>query len=57
MLIKVEGCTLCGSDIHSIGGRRSVPVPTVPGHEIVGHVLDWGADFAPSDVTGRSLKI
>ena len=44
MLVRVEGCTLCGSDLHSIEGRRSVPVPTVLGHEIVGRIQQIGGD-------------
>ena len=57
VLVRVEGCTLCGSDIHSIEGRRSVPVPTVLGHEIVGHIAEWGEGFTPADFTGKPLKI
>ncbi len=38
VLVKVTCCTLCGSDLHSYQGRRSVPCPTVLGHEILGQV-------------------
>jgi len=41
-LVEVLGCTLCGSDLHSFTGRRSVPVPTVLGHEVVGRVVRLG---------------
>lgn len=41
-LVKVLGCTLCGSDLHSFTGRRTVTVPTVLGHEIVGRVVRLG---------------
>jgi len=39
-LVRVEATTLCGSDLHSVHGRRSVPLPTILGHEVVGHVVD-----------------
>ena len=38
MLVDVLGCTLCGSDLHTVEGRRQVSVPTVLGHEIVGRI-------------------
>jgi putative phosphonate catabolism associated alcohol dehydrogenase len=41
-LVRVVGCTLCGSDVHSFDGRRQVAVPTVLGHEIVGEVVAVG---------------
>ena len=42
VLVRVLGCTLCGSDLHSHEGRRRVPVPTVLGHEIVGEICELG---------------
>lgn len=39
VVVRVLGCTLCGSDLHSVEGRRSVPIPTVLGHEIIGEVV------------------
>lgn len=41
-IVKVECCTICGSDLHSIAGRRNVPAPTILGHEIVGTVAQVG---------------
>lgn len=43
MLVRVRCCTLCGSDLHTYTGRRTVPVPTVLGHEILGDIVDLGA--------------
>ncbi|MEZ6017654.1 MAG: alcohol dehydrogenase catalytic domain-containing protein [Planctomycetota bacterium] len=37
-LVRVEATTLCGSDLHSVTGRRGVPVPTLLGHEVVGRI-------------------
>jgi len=54
-LVAVDCCTLCGSDLHSISGARSVPAPTILGHEIVGHVVDARGDV--SDVTGQPVDV
>lgn len=37
-LVRVRCCTLCGSDLHTLEGRRAVGAPMVLGHEIVGVV-------------------
>lgn len=55
-LVRVECCTLCGSDLHSALGHRSVPVPTILGHEIVGRVTDVSTDQTACDVDGAPLK-
>ena len=47
-LVRVTGCTLCGSDLHSLHGRRQVPMPTILGHEIVGEIVEMGSSvFRP----------
>lgn len=56
-LIRVDGCTLCGSDLHSLHGRRQVPTPTILGHEIVGSIVEIGDAFPQSDMQGEPLKI
>ena len=56
-LVRVDGCTLCGSDLHSLHGRRSVPVPTILGHEIVGSIVEMGDAFPRSDMQNESLEI
>ena len=43
-LVQISLATICGSDIHTILGRRSAPTPCVLGHEIVGVVA------APTDM-------
>lgn len=42
-LVRVTACTLCGSDLHSYEGRRTVPTPTILGHEIIGVIEALGA--------------
>lgn len=55
-LVRVLGCTLCGSDLHSFDGRRSVPVPTILGHEIVGEIVASGSPSPTFDLAGAELK-
>jgi alcohol dehydrogenase len=56
-LVRVLGCTLCGSDLHSYDGRRQVPVPTILGHEIVGAIEAFGPGAPRVDFTGRELRV
>ncbi len=43
VLIKVSACGVCRTDLHILDGELSQPVlPLVPGHEIVGRVLQTG---------------
>lgn len=39
-LVQIELATVCGSDIHTVEGRRAAPTPLVLGHEYVGRVVD-----------------
>jgi putative phosphonate catabolism associated alcohol dehydrogenase len=39
VLVEISLATICGSDLHTVDGRRSAPIPCVLGHEAVGHVL------------------
>lgn len=57
VLVRVLGCTLCGSDLHSYQGHRQVPVPTVLGHEVVGEIMAFGPGAQPRDVAGVELRI
>lgn len=48
VLIKVQGCGVCGTDCHIFAG--DVPLakpPQVLGHEIVGEVVENGSDIPP----------
>jgi alcohol dehydrogenase len=55
VLVQVIACTLCGSDLHSIHGRRPVPTPSVLGHEILGRVVGLGPGAPRRDGAGRTL--
>jgi putative phosphonate catabolism associated alcohol dehydrogenase len=57
VLVEVIACTLCGSDLHSIHGRRSVPVPTILGHEILGRAVDFGSEASRVDAADQPLGV
>ncbi|MES2707055.1 MAG: zinc-binding dehydrogenase [Verrucomicrobiota bacterium] len=40
VLVRISLATICGSDLHTLDGRRSTPTPCVLGHEAVGHVVE-----------------
>ena len=47
VLIKVEACGVCHSDLHIAEGdwpqlRKVIKTPLIPGHEVVGHVVEKG---------------
>jgi len=62
ILIKIQGCGVCHSQLHGIEGDwkdLGIPptLPTVPGHEIVGKVVEIGEDvtkFKIGDKAGIS---
>ena len=65
ILIKIEACGVCHSQLHGIEGdwkEFGIPpsLPTVPGHEIVGKVVDIGkkvTKFKIGDKAGASPMI
>lgn len=56
VLVAVELSTICGSDVHTVQGRRPAPVPSVLGHESVGRVIALGAEGADA-VDGTPLRV
>jgi len=57
LLVEVVACTLCGSDLHTMHGRRSVPTPSILGHEILGRVVAFGPEALRVDAAGLSLRL
>jgi alcohol dehydrogenase len=57
ILVEVVACTLCGSDLHSLHGRRTVLVPTILGHEVLGRIAAFGPTAARHDAAGEPLTI
>ena len=56
VLLRVHACGVCRTDLHVVDGELPDPVlPLVPGHQIVGSVLDVGEGverFGPGDRVG-----
>lgn len=43
ILIKVSACGVCRTDLHVVDGELTEPIlPIVPGHEIIGQVVETG---------------
>lgn len=57
VLVRVTCSTLCGSDVHTYEGRRSTPVPTILGHEILGTVEALAPGEAVTDASGSPLAV
>ncbi|MGE0144802.1 MAG: alcohol dehydrogenase catalytic domain-containing protein, partial [Planctomycetota bacterium] len=54
--VRVRICALCGSDLHSLLGRREVPLPTILGHEVCGTVSAIGEEPVVT-VDGQLLRV
>ena len=56
ILIEVAACGVCHTELDEIEGRTPPPrLPVIPGHEVVGRVVEAGAGagrFAPGDRVG-----
>ena len=42
VLVRIDLATICGSDLHTVEGKRTEPTPCILGHEAVGTVLELG---------------
>lgn len=55
LLVRVAACGVCRTDLHVLDGEVAATYPIIPGHEIVGHVIEAGAGtegFAPGQRVG-----
>lgn len=56
VLIQVRACGVCRTDLHIVDGELPTPaLPRIPGHQIVGRIIEMGKDvrgFQPSDRVG-----
>jgi len=56
VLLRVRACGVCRTDLHVVDGELpSIPTPVIPGHEIVGTVVECGPGvtrFRPGDRVG-----
>src|SRR2546429_9321146 len=54
LLIRVEACGICGTDLHIIDGDSSLArYPIVPGHEFAGEVVALGSNVAQRNSVGE----
>ena len=54
VLIQVRACAVCRTDLHIIDGELPEPkLPLIPGHEIVGSVVEKGTDVDRFQVGDR----
>lgn len=55
VLVEVDVCAVCRTDLHIVEGEVSARLPIVPGHQVVGRVVESGAgaeQFRPGDTVG-----
>lgn len=54
VLIRVHACAVCRTDLHVVDGELANPkLPLVPGHEIVGAIVELGSDVSRFKVGDR----
>jgi alcohol dehydrogenase, propanol-preferring len=54
LLLRVEACAVCRTDLHVVDGELPHPaLPLVPGHEIVGRVIERGSEAHRFDIGER----
>jgi putative phosphonate catabolism associated alcohol dehydrogenase len=56
VLARVRFATVCGSDRHTVSGRRTQPCPSILGHESVGEIVALGTGQARA-ADGRPLHL
>ena len=56
ILVKVEGCGICGTDVHEWKGDPFGLIPVVLGHEGTGEVLALGKNVK-CDTAGNPIKV
>jgi uncharacterized zinc-type alcohol dehydrogenase-like protein len=61
VVIRIEHCGVCHSDLHTARGEwGGTRYPCLPGHEIVGEVIEVGSDvsnFAAGDLVGVGCMV
>jgi 2-desacetyl-2-hydroxyethyl bacteriochlorophyllide A dehydrogenase len=54
VVLEIDGCGICGTDIHLIDGELPYqPYPVIPGHEFAGTVVAVGAEVTEFTVGDR----
>jgi putative phosphonate catabolism associated alcohol dehydrogenase len=55
-LCRIRLSTICGSDLHTMAGRRQEPAPAILGHETVGELIALGPGPL-RDASGAELSV
>jgi len=54
VLIKVEACAICRTDLHVVeGDLPPAKMPIIPGHQVVGQVVERGAEASRFEIGDR----
>ncbi|BAL81345.1 alcohol dehydrogenase [Caldisericum exile AZM16c01] len=53
VLLKVSYCGVCHTEIDEIEGRRMPKIPVIPGHEVVGYVVEKGKNVTNLEIGDR----
>lgn len=56
-LVRIESACICGSDLHTVAGRRESPAPSVLGHEYCGVVEALGPGPAPRTTLDEAVQV
>jgi len=56
ILVKVEGCGICGTDVHEFKGEPFGIAPVVLGHEGTGEIVALGKNVT-ADTQGKPVKV
>ncbi len=56
VLVKVEGCGICGTDVHEYKNDPFGLIPVVLGHEGTGEIVKLGKNVT-QDMVGKPLKV
>ena len=57
ILMKMELCGVCGTDMHLYEGNMKIPFPVIPGHEWVGLIEEIGEKAKGYEVKGEPLDV
>ncbi len=57
ILMKMELCGVCGTDMHLYEGNMKIPFPVIPGHEWVGIIEEIGEKAKGYEVKGQPLDV
>jgi alcohol dehydrogenase, propanol-preferring len=53
VLLRVRACGVCRTDLHIVDGELPKPkLPLIPGHQVVGEVVEGGERFSPGALAG-----